>query len=242
MGWKKQARTQKTPLTTFDLLEKRHHVVKYIKGKIPPKQHIETALWKAWKTTPSKNNAVPYKVFVYGPKKHKEKELVHKMVFENHKQAERNAVKRGEATRTEGGIPNPYYEHIKYNPYLITIHSRLATPNRFYAKKVEEGHFYDQAYENYIERIVDSVAAEVGIFAANLTNYLLEEDLDMSYNSCFKRNVKEWHKVGLDMIKHRPILMMTIGYAERYRIQDLKDRGIEDWDIKPPTRDIIKWI
>ena len=49
----------------FDLLESRHHVKEY-SDKIPAKELIENALWKAWKTTPSKNNAMPYKVFVYG--------------------------------------------------------------------------------------------------------------------------------------------------------------------------------
>ena len=61
----------------FDLLEGRHHVAKY-SDKVPPKKLIETALWKAWKTTPSKNNAMPYKVFVFGPehKMEKEKDVV----------------------------------------------------------------------------------------------------------------------------------------------------------------------
>jgi len=54
MGWKKQARKNKKQSTTFDLLEKRHHVQSYIKGKIPPKEYVESALWKAWKTSPSK--------------------------------------------------------------------------------------------------------------------------------------------------------------------------------------------
>jgi hypothetical protein len=39
----------------FDTLEKRSHVKKYDMTKIPPKEKIERALWKAWKTTPSKN-------------------------------------------------------------------------------------------------------------------------------------------------------------------------------------------
>ena len=61
-------------MSHFDLLEKRHHVRKY-SDKIPPKEMIENALYKAWKTTPSKNNAMPYKVFVYGPE-HKEKKNI----------------------------------------------------------------------------------------------------------------------------------------------------------------------
>ena len=57
----------------FDLLENRHHVREY-SLIIPKKELIENSLWKAWKTTPSKNNAMPYKVFVYGPK-HKEEKI-----------------------------------------------------------------------------------------------------------------------------------------------------------------------
>ena len=50
-------------MNTFDLLETRHHVKKY-SDKIPPRDIIEKVLWKTWKTTPSKNNAMPWKVFV----------------------------------------------------------------------------------------------------------------------------------------------------------------------------------
>ena len=40
----------------FDTLEKkRQHVKKYDMNRIPPKEIIERALWKAWKTTPGKN-------------------------------------------------------------------------------------------------------------------------------------------------------------------------------------------
>ena len=61
----------------FDLLESRHHVKEY-SDKIPAKELIENALWKAWKTTPSKNNAMPYKVFVYGPDKKQSKKRSNK--------------------------------------------------------------------------------------------------------------------------------------------------------------------
>ena len=47
-----------------------------------------------------------------------QKEKVWKMATSNHKESEKRAVQRGEATKTEGGKPNPYYEHIKLNPYF----------------------------------------------------------------------------------------------------------------------------
>jgi len=225
----------------FDLLETKRKHVKTYKTDIPPRNIVEDALWKAWKTSPSKNNAMAYQALVWGPEKEIEKKAIHSLCVKSHKRAEDRAVEENLATKTQQGAPNPYYEHIKNNPYLITIHSRVATPNRFYAQKVKEGHFYDQGFESHIERILDSVAVEVGIFAANLTNYLLEAGLDMSYNSCFKRRVEDWHDVGLTMVNTRPITMITCGYADRYRRQDLLVWGKESWDIKPEPEEIIKW-
>lgn len=224
----------------FELLETKRKHVKTYSDKIPPKELIENALWKAWKTSPSKNNAMAYEVLVWGPEKKLKKEAIYSLCVKNHIAAEDRAVGQGLMDKTQNGVANPYYEHVKNNPYLITIHSRIASPNLFYQKQIETGHFYDQAHNP--EHIIDSVAVEVGLFAANLTNYLLENNLDMSYNSCFKRQVEDWHNVGLYEIRQRPILMISCGYAQRYRMEDLKDRGQEDWDTKPDPDEIIKWI
>jgi hypothetical protein len=107
---------------------------------------------------------------------------------------------------------------------------------------MEQGHQYDQGYEHLFEHIIDSVAVEVGLFAGNLGYYLLEEGLDISYNSCFRRRPEEWHKVGLDMVTTRPITMISCGYAERYREEDMKSWGKKSWDVKPEMKEIVKWI
>ena len=224
----------------FDTLEKKRNHVKTYSDRVVDKKMIERALWKAWKTTPGKNNAMAYQALVWGPDKKLEKEAIHSLVVKNHIHAEDRAVEKKLMNKTQEGVPNPYYEHIKLNPYLITIHSRIAYPNLFYKKQIEKGHFYDQAYN--VEKIIDSVAVEVGLFVGNLGYYLLEEGLDISYNSCFKREVKDWHNVGLHMVEQRPITMISCGYAKRYRRQDLIDRKKESWDIKPEIDEIVKWI
>jgi len=235
----------------FDTLEKkRKHVKKYDMDKIPPKECIERALYKAWKTTPGKNNAIPYQVLVWGPDKEIHKEAIHSLVVKSHKSVEKEAVldKRLPNTTTQsdhpedGNFPNPFYEHIAFNPYLFTIHSRVSTPNKWYREKIKQGHQYDQGYEHLFEHIIDSVSVEVGLFAGNLGYYLLEEGLDISYNSCFRRRPEEWHKVGLDMVTTRPITMISCGYAKRYREQDMKAWGKHKWDVKPEMKEIIKWI
>lgn len=242
MGWKKQARKNKKQSTTFDLLEKRHHVRSYIRGKIPPKEHVESALWKAWKTSPSKNNAMAYKVFVYGPKHHKEKELVHQMVHKNHIKAEKSAVARGQHTRTENGEKNPNYAHIEHNPYLLCIHQEPRQPNKFYKARVEEGMFYDQAFPDRVDHISDSVSVEVGMFIQNLTTYLLEYNLDVSYTSCFFRDISKWRKAGLVHSKYRPTVLMTVGYKQEYRHEWMEKNKLQQYDRKPEIDEIIKWM
>ena len=193
---------------------------------------MKDALDKAWKTTPSKNNSMPYQVLVWGPDKKVHKEAIHNLVTKSHRSTEEKAVEAA-LIEQSGHHGATYYEHIAFMDHLITIHSRVSTPNKFYLEQVKRGHFYDQGYEHMFEKIIDSVSVEVGHFSSNLGYYLLEEGLDISYNSCFKREVKDWHKVGLDMVKARPIAMISCGYAKRYRRQDLIDTGKEKFDIKP---------
>ena len=94
-------------LKHFDLLEtKRKHVRKYSE-KIPEKQLIEDALWKAWKTTPGKNNAMAYEVLVWGPDMQIHKEAIHSLCVKSHKAAEDRAVANDslpEIQKTQKGV------------------------------------------------------------------------------------------------------------------------------------------
>ena len=202
------------------------------------KELIEQALYKAWKTTPGKNNAMAYQALVWGPDKQEEKNKIYSLCTKSHKAAEQRAVDKGLNTRIQDE-PNPFYYHIKDNQYLITMHGRKSTPNKFYQEQVELGHFYDQAHD--IENIIDSVSVEIGLFLGNLGYYLLEQGLDISYNSTFSRFIEDWHKLGL-MIEQRPISMISIGYAKRYRKEELDKHGKLEWDKKPDMKDIVKFV
>jgi len=225
----------------FDLLESRHHVKEYSED-IPPKELIDKALYEAWKTTPSKNNAMPYKVFVLGPDEWLKKRFVHKMVHNNHKDAEVNAMKRGEAIRTEGGKPNPYYEHIKKNPYLFCIHAQPREPNEFYKVQVKKGMFFDQAWPSRVNYFIDTSAVEVGMFIQNFSTFLLEKKIDVAYTSCFFRDIKKWHEIGLTYADYRPIILMSAGYKKVYRKDDPNFIATGLSDIKPEFKDMIEWI
>lgn len=235
-------------LNFFDVLEKRRHVNKYDMNKTVPREFVEKALYKAWKTTPSKNQAMPYKVKVWGPKKVLQKVAIHDLCMQGHDQNEVQAVLHGEQKTTQRqnpghGFPNPKYYHVKENPYLFTIHARLSQPNEYYQERIKHhNHNYDQGKERLIEHNMDSTALEVGIFVANLGYYLLEQGLDVSYNSCFARNALEWNKRGLEEVNMRCIHIMSCGYGEWYNEDVLKMNNNLEKDIKPPIGDIIEWI
>jgi len=235
--------TENKPISSFDILEKKRKHVRVYHPAIPDKKIIEECLWKAWKSTPGKNNCMPYRVDVYGPNNAKEKQSIYELCWQNHKDAEQRAVDFGLNDKTQGGMQNPDYAHIKNNAYLFAFHSRvLKKLNPYYVKQVKKGHFADQMFPHLVERIVDSVAVEVGLFAQNLSIYLLEKDIDISYTSCFKRSVAEWHKKGLNHVEYRPILLMSCGIAARTRRDFLRERKVEHEDIKPDIEDIVKWI
>ena len=43
-------------------------------------------------------------------------------------------------------------------------------------------------------------------------------------------------------VKYRPLLLMSLGYSERYRHEDLQENGELEDDIKPELPEVIKWI
>jgi len=62
----------------------------------------------------------------------------------------------------------------------------------------------------------------------------------VSYTSCFPRDVRKWEDVPY--VKYRPLLLMSLGYSERYRHEDLQENGELEDDIKPELPEVIKWI
>lgn len=228
-------------MSSFETIDKkRRHVRKYKLDVYPPKEIIEKVLWKAWKTTPSKNNFMPYNVFVLGPEQEEMKTRIWNKSLQNHQRAENDAKELGLIEKPQN-MANPYYEHVKFNPYLLVFTCRVCPkPNEYYRKQILRGHFADQMYPEFVNRIYDTTCVEVGLFTAHLSLYCIEENIDVSYTSCFPRNVEKWADVPF--VKYRPCLLMSMGYAQRYREQDLKDAGILHEDIKPESNEVIQWI
>ena len=93
------------------------------------------------------------------------------------------------------------------------------------------------------DHLVSHVCIEVGIFAANLTNYLLSNGLDMSYNLCFSKDLNKWHEYGFTHMQSPPVLMMSAGYRKETRHERLNKKEIikKYPDTKPDLEEIIYW-
>ena len=224
----------------INTLEKRKHVMNYDLKSYPSLDTVTDILQKAWKVTPSKNNFMPYSVNVLGPDYTAYKESIWNKVVGNHFWMEDIGESQGHIKKASGKV-NPYYEHIRYNPYLLVFSSRVCKEaNPFYARQIEKGHFAEQMYPEWVDSIVDSTAIEVGLFAQNTAALCLEQDIDYSFTSCFPRDLKQW--TDIPFVEHRVLLLMTIGYGSYYRRQRAEKEGWSVHDYKPSFETVVNII
>ena len=220
--------------SVYDIIKRRKHVVLYDMNQIPSEVEIEKCLRAAWSMTPSKQNCHPYSINILGPEHKEQKIKLWDLVRGNHYTMEEKGVKVG-MIDSVSGRPNPYYYHIKINPYTLIITPRLILKqNEHYTRQIKGGHYMEQMDPVRMEsrKDIDSIAVEVGMFVANLCSVLMERGLDISYTNCFPRRIEYWKE--FPFIKYAPVLLVSIGKAEHYR-------GLVEGDTKAPFEDIIEW-
>jgi len=227
----------------YNLLEKRRAVRKYKTDDIPPKNLIEHLLWLAWKTTPSKNQMMPYSVKVLGPEKTEDKFKIWKLMTQQADFVETKlmGMKQIETKKDANYEYSPEYKHCRDNPYLLVFTQRVCELNEYYKEEVKYGHYAFETVRSELPTIIDQCGVEIGYFAANLAMYCMEHDVDVSYAFCFPRDIKSWSEFK-NYIEHQPLLLMTLGYGEKYRWQDLEIDGKLHLDIKPEIDKVVEWI
>ena len=227
----------------YNLLEKRRAVRKYKKYEIPPRNLVEHLLWLAWKATPSKNQMMPYSVKVLGPEKTEDKFKIWKLMTQQADFVETKfmGMKQIETKKDANYEYSPEYKHCRDNPYLLVFTQRVCELNEYYKEEVKYGHYPFETIRSELPTIIDQCGVEIGYFAANLAMYCMEHDVDVSYAFCFPRDMKAWSEFK-NYIEHRPFLLMTLGYGEEYRWQDLEIDGKLHLDIKPEIDKVVEWI
>ena len=210
----------------------RKHVVKY-KPDIISDDKIKSLLQKTWQLTSSKNNYMPYSVHVLGPDKIIEKEKIFKKCIDKQNESEKNA----NANRKELGWN---YKHVKQNSHLLIFTARVCKPNPYNERQIEKGHFVSETSEAIVNSLGTCAPIEIGMFAQNLTNFCMLEDIDVSFCVCFSKNRHDWKE--FPFIKNTLVMMMSLGYGEQYYWDKLKRQGVRHEDnLKPEIDEVVKW-
>ena len=211
----------------------RKHVVKY-KPDIISDDKIKSLLQKTWQLTSSKNNYMPYSVHVLGPDKTTEKEKIFEKCIDRQNENEKNA----NSNRKDLGW---IYNHIKQNSHLLIFTARVCKPNPYNERQIRQGHFVSETSEAIVNSLTGTCAPiEVGMFAQNLTNFCMLEDIDVSFCVCFSKRTQDWQEFAY--IKNTLIMMMSLGYGEQYYWDKLKRQGVRHEDnLKPEIDEVVKW-
>lgn len=217
-------------------LEKYKYVLEYDSTAIISKDTVNAMLEKTWKITPSKNNCMPYSVFILGPDKQELKNDVYRLCLKNE-----------EKVSNMSGIEEIRYRNFKpqfWNvvscSYLLIFTPRVETlPNRWQLHRMQQGNVYDQMKEEKMHNVVKISSIEIGMFMNTLAYFCLEENIDVSHTMCFSSDVKDWQNISKD-IKYSPFILMSLGKGLRYR-QPIND-PIQKLDLKPNYERIVNFI
>ena len=217
-------------------LEKYKYVLEYDSTANIEKDTIDSILEKTWKITPSKNNFMPYSVFILGQDKQELKDEVYKL-----------CIKQEEVSN---GIPNiediryqnfkPQFWNVVSCSYLLIFTPRVETmPNPWQLHCIQQGNVYIQMNEDKVQNMAKISSIEIGMFANTFAYFCLEKNIDVSFTMCFSNDVKDWQNISSD-IKYPPTILMSVGKGLRYR--QPAQHPIEELDLKPNYERIVNFV
>jgi hypothetical protein len=195
------------------------------KHKIDP-EFILNALKAAWLETPSKNNFMPYRVYVLGPEFAKEKEEMYWLCLGNETKANGNIITdRDQLKQYEQNHALPFYANIRSAEYVLIFTQRVEDkPNQFQQSLLNKGYVYEQmATDGPKKEKARKVAyLEIGMFSTNFAGICLENGIDVSYTLCFPGDKKDWPQEHFLFLDSHPMLIMTVGKGSDYRSLEMQ--------------------
>jgi len=204
-------------MTVEELYKKRYQVKMFDKVNIPDEGVIKELLDKAFDLTASKQNLMPYKIHVLGPKHHEYKKVFYEL-----------------SSSRPGGVQNSNI----MAPYVLLFSFRLVeNPNPSVQRKIKRGDEYACCDSKRYRNQKSQTGIEIGMYAKVLTALCMEKDLQVSYLLCYpdwNNGDKKWEK--LDFLKDPLLFSMQIGYE--YGVVYGKSKN----EYKPEKNEVINWL
>jgi len=215
------------------ILKNRRQVWEYDETVEISNSLIDSLLKDTWEATPSKNNMMPYSLFVLGQDQKKLKEIVYN-----------NCVSRdkflNEKTKIDGKPRlSPNFSAILSCSHLLIFTLRLEdNPSGYQRRAMANGARFEATKESTLEIGKQVASVEVGMFITSFSALCLEQGIDISYIGCFFRDMEYWK--DLPFITRTPLLLVTIGKGKVYR-RDINPERFAD-DLKPNYERIVNFI
>ena len=211
------------------LFDSRRQIRRFNHIDIPDKTLIQNLLDKTWRLVPSKQQLMPYKVFVLGPDRKKEKEIIFdQSTIVEEKQNPDVKYNSGQCTNI-------------FAPYVLIFTPRLSKGSPAVRQRIKDGQTYTVCDPEKYRDDVQITSIEIGMFASVLTYLCRENEIDVSYNKNFLHwpQFKEYWK-DLPFVDDPPYLLMSLGYR-RYKDKPIQRPLIEE-EYKENIDEIINWI
>lgn len=207
------------------IYESKKQIRVYDETKVPDKELVQKLITKTYSLTPSKQNLMPFKIFVLGPDCNQEKQELYNITTNTNAKVKHNRA--------------------VFAPYVLVFTHRLVDDmNEAVLSRSKKGHTQSVCNpEKFMDKgpFVQS-SIEVGMYSSILSGLCLENKLEISYLKCFK----SWYSKDADkgvwerlpFIKYTPLLLMSIGYRDEKRNWDLN----HEKEYKPNVDNIINFL
>lgn len=221
----------------YDIYEKRKYVRTFDPDYKISKGLINSLLMQAWKVTPSKNNFMPYKLHVLGPEHQEYKKAIYINCAGN--EAKTDGIDDPLSERYKEILPN--YANILSCSYLMLFTMRFEDQPSVHQKKLmDRGHTFEPAMKEKYLKNYSTVSLEVGLFADAFSALCLEQDIDVSYTLCFRKELDTWK--DLPFVDEKPVFIMVVGKAKDYLIDKRKREGWDKNDPRPDFDRIVHFV
>jgi len=204
----------------YETFSKRKQIRFYDKELIPEFSVIEDALHKAHEIVSSKQNLIPYKIFVVNNNKE-----INKGLYE---------LSKG---NTGTVLSNT---NLLYAPYQFIYSARLvddaSKTAQIMTNKGHTQHSMNPAqYKNSAQ--TKNTCIEIGMHSTILSTLLIEKGLGVAYTLCFNDWQYErdaWISNGIDFVDDYVYFIMSAGYPS--------GKYVKSDYIKPPYENVIKYV
>lgn len=238
----------------YSHMHKYQYVMNYDTEKLPDPFIIKQSLYEAWASTPSKQQFMPYNIFVLGPDDKKAKEMIYykALAREYETNFQKWDVDELDVIALEKAWlehrPLPQYLNYKTAPYILICTQRVENQlNPFNKLRASEGWNFEQSDTAWQKdpkrknRALGLAMIEIGMFVHAFSNLCLKHSIDISYTRCLPTTMDFWTEPEFSFLENPPQLILSAGFGKEYR-RDFYTGVTHGNDHKPDFERIVKFI